>query len=213
MIEDRQAVYVGNRDHRICEALFFPGLRRALLAHHRIFVHIIAGESVLCRNEIGGNALRHEIGFDRDRWIHRPGAARRADADARHGFHTAADGDLLLAGHNLGRGEIHGLQPRRAEAVDLDARYLLAEIRGYRGRARDIAARFAHRIDAAEHDILNELRLELVPLLQRDKRLAREFDRGAFMQRAIRLAAPARRTDVIEDEGLARAARPGWLRF
>ena len=82
--EDRQAVHVAHGDDRAGEAALLPGLRGALLALHRIVVAVGTRKAVFGGNEIGGNALRHEIGFERDRGIDRPGAARRADADAAH---------------------------------------------------------------------------------------------------------------------------------
>ena len=107
----------------ILEAALVPGLRRALLAFDRIGIDVVAREAVLGGDQVGGNALRQEIGRDRDRRIDRPGAARGADADAAHGFDAAADRHLVLAGHHLGRGEIHRVEARRAEAVDLHARH------------------------------------------------------------------------------------------
>ena len=59
--------------------------------------------------------------------IDRPGAARRADADAAHALDAAADRkscwpDMICAG-----GEIHRVEAGGAEAVDLHAGHFVAE--------------------------------------------------------------------------------------
>ena len=133
-------------------------LRRALLRLDRIGVDIVAREAVFRRDQIGRDALRQEVGGDGDARIDRPCAARRAHADAAHGFDAAADGDVLHARHHLRGGEVHGVEARGAEAVDLHARHLLAEAGLQRRGARDVAARLADRIDAAEHHVLDQLR-------------------------------------------------------
>ena len=68
----------------------------------------------------------------------------------------------MLAGHHLGGGEIHRVEPGGAEAVDLHAGNGVAVARLQRRDARDVAAGFADRIDAAEHDVVDQLRVELV---------------------------------------------------
>ena len=200
--QDGQAVRILHRDHRSAEVTLLPGHRRALLALDRVFVALRARETVFGRDQVGGDALRHEIGFQRDRGIDRPGAAGGADADAAHGFDAAADRHVVLSRHDLRGGEIHRVETRRAEAVDLHARHLVAVVRDDRRDARDVAAGFADRIDAAEHDVVDQRGVERVALLDRGKRLRREIERGHLMQRAVGLAAPARRAHVIVDEGV-----------
>ena len=200
--QDGEAVDVLHADHRAREAAFVPGRRRALLALDRIGVDVVAGESVLGGDEVGRDALRHEVGFDRDRGIHRPGAARGADADPAHGLDAAADRHLVLAGHDLGRGEVHRVEAGGAEAVDLHARHAVAVARRERGHARDVAARLADRIDAAEHHVVDQRRIEPVALLHRRQRLRRQVERGHLVQRAVGLAASARRAHVVVDEGV-----------
>ena len=88
----------------------------------------------------------------------------------------------------------------RAEAVDLHARHRVAKARGERAHARDVAARFADRIDAAHHDVVDLERVEMVAILDRLQRRRSQVKRRGGMQRAVRLAAPARRSHVIVDE-------------
>ena len=84
MVEDGQAVLVLHRHDRVLEVALLPGLGRALLALHRIGVDVVAREAVFGGDQVGRNALRHEIARQADRRVHEPGAAGHAHADARH---------------------------------------------------------------------------------------------------------------------------------
>jgi hypothetical protein len=154
LVENRQAVHVLDRHDGLLEVPRLPGLGRALLAFDGILIDVVARETVFRGDEIGGDALRHEIGFDRDRGIGRPGTARGADADADMDSTPPPMAMSFCARHDLGGGEIHRLEARGAEAVDLDARHFLAVIGGNRGGAGNIAARLAHGIDAAHHHVV-----------------------------------------------------------
>ena len=158
MLEHRQAIDVEHRRDRVLEPAVFPGRRGALLRLDRVSVDVVAREAVFRRDEVGRDALRHEIGGDRQRRISRPCASRGADADAAHRFDAAADRQLVLAAHHLRGGEIDRVEARRAEPVDLHAGHCVAEARGERAHARDVAARFADRIDAAHHHVVDSRR-------------------------------------------------------
>src|SRR3984885_12976752 len=67
MLQHRQAVDVEDRRDRVLEPALFPGCRSALLRLDRISVDVVARETVFCRDEVGRDALRHEIGGDRKR--------------------------------------------------------------------------------------------------------------------------------------------------
>ena len=197
--ENGEAVDVLHRHHGILEAAFVPGFCRALLALHRIGIDVVARKTVFGGDQVGRDALRHEVGRHRHRRVHRPGAAGGADADAAHRFGTAADDEVVLAAHDLGGGEIHRIEAGGAEAADLDAGNGLAEA-GVHGReARDVGAGFADRIDHAEDDVIDDVLLEIVAFLQRLQRHRGQRQRGDLMQRAIGLAAAARRANVIVD--------------
>src|SRR6185437_17058774 len=99
-----------------------------------------------------------------DRRIHRPGPAGGTDADAAHGFGAAADGEFVLAAHDLGGGEIHGIETRGAEPADLDAGDGFAEPGLQRRKARYVGAGLADRIDHAEHDVVDDVLAEMVAL-------------------------------------------------
>ena len=162
-----EAVDVAHRRDRLLEAPLRPGLGGAPLRFDGIGVDVVAREAVFGRDQIGRDALRHEIGGDRERRIDRPGAARGADADAAHRFDAAADRHVVLAGHDLRGGEIDRVEAGSAEAVDLHAGHVVAEARRQRAHAGDVAARFADRIDAAHHDVVDLAGVEIVAILDR----------------------------------------------
>ena len=119
----------------------------------------------------------------------------------------------MLAGHDLGRGEIHRVEARGAETVDLHARHAVAEAGHERRRARDVAAGLADRIDAAEHHVIDQRRVELVAVLDRGERLRGEIERGHLVQRSVGLAASARGADGVVDECVGhRRSSPTYLR-
>ena len=113
---------------------------------------------------------------------------------------AAADRHVVLAGHDLRRREIDRVEPGRAEAVDLDAGDRVRIVGVDDGGARDVAARLADRIDAAHHHVVDQRRIELVAVADGLEHMGREIERGHLVQRAVRLAAPARGADVIVDE-------------
>ena len=107
--------------------------------------------------------------------------------------------EFMLAAHDLGGGEIHGIEAGGAEAADLDAGDGFAEARLDRREARDVGAGLADRIDHAEHDVVDDVFGKIVALFQRLQRHGGERQRGHLVQRAIGLAAAARRANVIVD--------------
>ena len=105
----------------------------------------------------------------------------------------------MLAGHDLGGGEIHGIEAGGAEAADLHAGDGFAEARLQRGEARDVAAGLTDRIDHAEDHVIDHVFGEVVAFLQRLQRHGGERQRGDLVERAIGLAAAARGANVIVD--------------
>ena len=112
----------------------------------------------------------------------------------------------MLARHHLGGCKIHRIEPRSAKPVDLHAGHVVPETRYKRSRARDVAARFADRIDATEHDVVDELGVELVTVLDGRKRLRGEIERRHLVQRAVGFTAPARRADGVVNECIGHGA-------
>ena len=177
----------------------------------RISIDIVAREAVFGGDQIRRNALRQEIIGDGDAGIDRPRAARCPHADAAHGFDAAADGDVLHAGHDLRGREIDRIETGGAEAVDLHARNFLAEAGLQHRRAGNVAAGFADRIDAAEHHVLDQRGIEIVAPPNGIEGRDREIDGRHLVQRAIGLAAPARRANRVEDIGFRHEGLPGFL--
>ena len=202
MIEQGEAVDVEDRRDRILEAAVLPGRGGALLRLDRVGVDVVAREAVFGRDQIGRDALRHEIGGNGERRIDRPGAARGADADAAHRFDAAADRQIVLAGHDLRGGEIDPVEAGGAEAVDLHARHLSpkpaasAPMRAMSPPASPTGSTQPITTSSTSS------RIEMVAILDRLQRGRGQMQRRRRMQRAVRLAAPARRADVIVDEGL-----------
>ncbi len=200
-IEDGQPVHILHRDNRFGETSFRPGARRALLRFDRISVDVVAREAIFRRDEIGRDALRHEIGWNRDGRIDRPGPAGRANAHAAHALDAAADCEIVLAGHDLRCGEIHRVETGCAETVDLHARRDETEPGRDRSGARNVAAGFADRIDATHHDVVNGDAIDVIALLDGLESRDGEAERRNLMQRAIGLAASARRSHGVVDIG------------
>ena len=82
-------------------------------------------------------------------------------------FDTAADGEIMLPGHDLRGGEIDRVEAGGAKTIDLNTRHMIAIVGGQRRRARDVAARLADGIDAAQDHIIDEMRVEIAALLER----------------------------------------------
>ena len=111
-------------------------------------------------------------------------------------FDAAADGHLVLAGHHLRRGEIHRVEARGAEAVDLHARHLSPK------PATSAAARAmsppASPTGSTQPSTTSSTSAgsSLLRSLIAAERLRREIERGDLVQRAVGLAAAARGADV-----------------
>jgi hypothetical protein len=69
-----------------------------------------------------------------------------------------------------------------------------------------MAATRAMSPPASHHDVVHQGGIEPVALPQRRQRLGGKIERGHLMQRAVGLAAPPRRADVIVDEGVGHDA-------
>src|SRR4051812_21785804 len=117
----------------------------------------------------------------------------------------------MLAGHDLRGGEVDRVETRGAEAVDLHARDRIAVTGGERRGARNVAARFADRVYAAEHDVIDDGRIGKIAFLDRAERLRGELQRGHLMQRAIGLALTARGADCVVNECVGHWISPSSL--
>ena len=141
--EDVQAVDVGDGDDRPREAAFGPGGGGAALALDGVGVDVVAGEAELGGDDVGGDALRDEVGRERERGVDGDGGAVGAHGDAAHHLDAAGDVAVAGAGADLVGGEVHRFEARGAEAVDREAGDLLADSRGEDGGAGEAAALLA----------------------------------------------------------------------
>ncbi len=82
----------------------------------------------------------------------------------------------------------------------MHARHSVAEAGDQSCGARDVATRFADRIDATKDNIVDQRRIELVAVLHGRERLRREIEGRHLVQRSISLAAPARSADGVVDK-------------
>ncbi len=113
---------------------------------------------------------------------------------------AAGDDHVVLPGGDRGMGEIDRIEAGGAVAVDLHAGHRVREAGGEDRVAGDIAARLADRIDAAEDHVVDRRRVEIVAVADRAQRARGEHGGRDFVQRAVLLAAAARRADMIVDE-------------
>ena len=212
VVQDHGAHLVLHAEHGLGKAAFAPGLGGALLALHRIGVHVVAGEAVEGRDQVGADALRSEIGLEGRGRVGRPGAAVRAHGHAAHALHPAADGHAGFPGHHLGGGHVAGLEARRAEAVHLHPRCRFGVVGGEHGGAGDVRALLAHGGDAAQHHVVDELGVQPVAVAEVLQNLRRQREGGDFVQGAVLLALAARGAHRVEDVGVSHGRDPSVRR-
>src|SRR5690606_26152656 len=123
-------------------------------------VELLAGEAVERGDEVGGDALRHEVGGKGRLRVHGPGAAVGGHGHAGHGLDAAGEDELVHAGADLGAGQVDGGQSGGAEAVDLHAGGAVRQARGQGGGAGDVGALVADRGDAADDHVIDAVFVE-----------------------------------------------------
>ena len=110
-VEDNKAVDVTYRHQRTVKT---PGIARqcgAALTFDSIGVDIAATVAPARGDDVGGNALRHEMSPARDIWVDGPGTAGGHHRHARHALDAAADNEVGLSSHDLRGGDVAGFQP------------------------------------------------------------------------------------------------------
>jgi hypothetical protein len=132
---------------------------------------------------------------------------------ARHALDATGDHDVIGALGDLGGSEIYRVEAGRAETGDLHARRLDGIARLESRATRDDGARFHDGIDAAHDDVIDRFGVQPVAVAQRFQRFRREAHRRHLVQRAILLAATARRADVIVNENFGHPVSSPWRRL
>ena len=200
--QDGEAVDVLDRDHRILEAALVPGLRRALLALHRVSVDVVARKAVFGGDQVGRDALRHEIGRHRHRRIHRPGAAGGDDADTAHRIRRRRRSSVRAGPHMICAAAKFTASSPEAQKRLICTPGTAVPKPAFIAAKRAISPPASPTGSTTPRTTSSTLSfVEVVALLQRLQRRGGERQRGHLMQRAIDLAPAARGADVIVDIG------------
>src|SRR5690606_789854 len=118
------------------------------------------GEALEGGDQVGADALGHEVDGEVGHRVVEPGAAVGGHRDPGHRLDAACEDQVLPAGTHLGGGQVDGLQARGAEAVLLHTGRRLGQSGGGRGDAGDVGALVADRADDAEHDVVDRGRVQ-----------------------------------------------------
>ena len=200
-VEHDVVVDVEHRDHGSREPALGLRGRGALLRAAGVDVDVLAAELLDRRDQVGADSLGDERGVVVGLRVHRPGAAVGAHRHARHRLDAAGEDQVLPAGRDLLGGDVDGLQPRRAETVELHAGDRVREAGLDRRGLGDVGALVADRRHAAEHDVVDavgvEVRVAAEDLVHQPDD---EVDGLGRVQRAVDLALSPRGADRVEDK-------------
>ena len=166
--------------------------RGALLRAGGVRVDVLAAELLDRRDQVGADALRDERRVVVRLGVHRPGAAVGAHRHARHRLDAAGEDEVLPAGGDLLRGDVDGLEARGAEAVELHAGDRVGQAGLDRGGLGDVGALVADRRDAAEHDVVDAVGIELLVADRASRASGRRRGRPAWSRAGSRCSCPCR---------------------
>ena len=192
VVEDDVVVEVLDRDDGVGELALVARGGGALLRAGGVRVDVLAAELLDRRDEVGADALRDERRVVVRLGVHRPGAAVGAHRHARHRLDAAGEDEVLPAGGDLLRGDVDGLEARGAEAVELDAGDGVGQAGLDRGGLGDVGALVADRRDAAEHDVVDAVRVELLVADRASRASGRRRGRPAWSRAGSRCSCPCR---------------------
>ena len=128
------------------EAALFGGAGGAQVRLHRERVVLLAGDAPLLGDQLGRDALRHEVRVARESsdrpngMPYLPSADRRAHRHGAHVLDAGRDHDVVRAGDHALRREVRRLLRRTALAVDRGADGRFGEAGRERGVAADVDA-------------------------------------------------------------------------
>jgi hypothetical protein len=131
---------------------------------------------------------------------------RGRDRDRAHVLHAAGDDQVLGAAHHPLGGEVDRLLGGAALAVDGGAGDALGQPGGEPGGAGDVAGLRADRVDAAEDDVVDPLRIDPGALDQRLDRVGAEV--GGVDPGEPAAAPPDRGAHRVDDVGLRHLLSP-----
>ena len=193
MIEQDDAVLVLHRHQRFVERTVGPCPRSLLLGVQRIGIDVLTAEAFNRGDQVSAHALRGEMAVKIGFRVQRPGAAIAAHRHAGHGLDAADHHQVFEAGTHFHRAEVHRLQPRGAEAVDLQTRHADVPIRHLGRGFGDVGTLVADGRHAAKHHIVDLTGVEGRALLQRREQPGHQVHRFDAVQGAIGLAFAAGR--------------------
>ena len=78
----------------------------------------------------------------------------------RDAFHATGDGDIDLVAHDAAGGERDGVEPRRAFAIEREARHAVGQLRGMDGQAAEIVALCAPMVAGTEEQVIDACRVD-----------------------------------------------------
>ena len=197
-VEDDADVRIRQLDghHFALEASLVDRAQRAPVRLERERVQLLAGKVPLVRDHLGGDPLWDDLPpFEQ---LVRQVAPARAHRHARHHLGPGGDDDVELAGPDRGRGVEVPLHRRAALPVDGGATHGLRPTRDERDHPPHVPALLADLRDAAELDVLDLGRVEVLALDERIQDLAGELVAANRRERAVPLA--DWRADRIDDQ-------------
>jgi hypothetical protein len=171
-------------------------------------LHVLARAAPLLRDHLGGAELRdllravaREPALRRRERIREAvrlaGQHRRRDGDEAHALYAAGDDQVAGAAQHRLRREVRGLLRRAALAVDRRAGHLVGETRRQPAGASDVAGLGPDRVDAAEDDVLDGVRIDARARDERREHVRAEI--GRMHQAQAALLPPDRRPHGIDD--------------
>jgi hypothetical protein len=202
LVQDEHAVHVGDRDDGPLEASLRPRCLGTVLRLDGVSVHVLAGEALDRRDQVRADPLRHDVVVVGCRGIVEERAAIGHHSDPRHRLDTPGQDQAVPARCHLLRREIHRLQPRSAEAVDLQPADGLGQAARDGDRLREVPALVTDRRNHTEDDVVDIGRIELgKPRAQLVDEPDHEVERLGGVERSP-LALASRCADRLVDVGL-----------
>ena len=192
-------------DDLVLEAALVASDGGALLALGAERVEVVTGQAVLLGDHLGADALRRQAGLGvavelrlREREAH-AGDDRGTHRGAGHDLDTGGDDDVVRAGDDALRAEVHRLLARTALAVDGGRRDRLGPTGGEHGVAADVERLLTDLHDAAHDDVVDHFGVEAVALLERLEGFGSEGGGVPVLELSVALSAGG--ADGVDDDG------------
>src|SRR5690349_16521846 len=135
--------------------------------------------------------------------VARPGGAVRTHRNPGHAFDSARDGDVVAAGHHALRGKVRGLLAGAALPVDGGAGNRFRKTGRKHRIARDVVCLLAHLPHASGDHVVDQRRIEMIPLRNYFQGVSEQVDRMPALEPAVPLT--YRRTNRINNDSFAHA--------